>query len=154
MKIKTLIILLPVLGASLVPVSVTGATAYATVSVNIVPPPVTVFMPESIMMGQDSQSISSEHRDVISLSTLNNNAKFNIKNGASFVYSMTVSSKVGIANKAGKKRFINNFHLPLSDDYVTADVEHDLHLMGALDKDNEPGSGPYTGQIYLTANFN
>lgn len=157
MKIKTLITLLPILGASLVPVSATaGATVVTTVTANIVPPPVTVSMPESVMMRQVSQSILPEHKEGISLSTVgaDDTAKFNIKSSGNFTYDMTVSSKVDVSNRTGNKMSINNFRLPLSSGYVTSDSEHELHMNGALDKGNESKNGPYTGQVYLTANFN
>lgn len=156
MNIKTLITLLPILGAGLVPVNATaGATATATVTANIVPA-VTVTMPDSVMMAQATNSVLPEHKESINLSTVavDDAAKFNIKSSGKFTYSMTVSSRVNISNKAGNKASINNFRLPLSNGYVTSNKQHELHMAGALDKGNESNSGLYMGQVYLTANFN
>ena len=153
MKIKTLITLLSILSAGLVPVNaIAGATAYATVTANIVPA-VKVSMPDSVMMGQVSQS---EHKESISLSSLTTDgvAKFNINSSGHIAYDVTVSSKVDVSNSTGNKMSISNFSLPANSGYVTSDSEHELHMAGVLDNGNESKSGPYTGQVYLTANFN
>lgn len=152
MNIKTLI-LLPLLGGGLVSMNAAAATASATVTANIVPA-VTVTMPDSILMGQVKNSVLSERNESINLSTVNNAAKFNIKSSGKFTYSMTVSSKVNLSNKSGNKVSMSNFHLPSKGGYVTSEKAQELRMAGALDNAKKPNNGAYTGQVYLTANFN
>ena len=155
MKIKTLITLLPLLTASLSPMSVNAAAvAYANVSANIVAPPVAVSMPESIMMSQISQKASSDKSISLSTAAAGDDPKFHIKSGGSLTYSMAVSSRVNVTNKAGNTILINNFSLPLSSDYVTSEAAHELRMKADIEKNSESKSGPYTGEIFMTANFN
>lgn len=154
MKIKLLIALLPISGVALVPVNaLAGATAQATVTANIVPA-VMVSMPGSVMMQQVPQGVTQQNESIsLSTSAVDKTAKFNIKSSGNYTYGMTVSSRVNVSGRSGNNMSINNFRLPLSNGYTTSDNEHELHMVGALEKGADKKAGSYSGQVYLTAHF-
>ena len=139
-------------GLSFTSFGVNAATAYAHVTVNIVPMS-TVSMTGNIMLSEQSEKNSSGN---VEISTLNSNrtAKLKISARDNTAYSLSIASSAKQTGDDKSQVLVKNLEILKDTGLSNSDEEYELHMAGTVNQSAIQNTGLYSAETEITVNYN
>lgn len=129
-----------------------AATAYAQVTVNIVPMS-TVSTTGNIVLGEQSIKNSSGNVEISTLNT-NNTAKLKISARDNTAYSLSISSTAKQPGDTKGQVLVKNLEMLKDTGVSNTDEEYELHMAGTVNQSAIKDTGLYSAETEITVNYN
>lgn len=131
---------------------VSAATAYAHVTVNIVPMS-TVSTTGNIMLSEQNVKNNSGRVEISTLNT-KNTAKLKISSRDNTAYSLSIATT---AKQPGDKKdqvLVKNLEMLKDTGASNTDEEYELHMAGTVNQSAIKDTGLYSAETEITVNYN